>query len=388
MAYPVRVVLCLAVCAVALGAVPAVAMAGSISGTVTAESGGAPIGGVEVCPQRQPYTVETDCTVTDGSGNYSLSSLPEGSYMLYFSANPANLKYVSEFYDNKRYPWESDLVPIAWNQDRTGLNVQLAEGGSISGIVTEEGTGAPIAGIRACARDSQGLDDRCTNSGPTGAYRINGLRSDEYSVEFEGGNRVNYLREFYKDAANWAAAEKLTVEAPNLVPNIDDTLAPGAQILGHVSDVGNGGPAFDVTVCAEALVGEVEACDSTDAAGDYALRSLPAATYIVGFGIEYLPFGRWAQQWWQGATLKTEATPIELAPPESRGDINGQAKSPFGEWPQDAVAPPTPPAILPKANVRPPKCRKGFHRQQVRGISRCVRKHRKAHPHTSRGKAR
>jgi hypothetical protein len=38
--------------------------------------------------------------VTDGAG-YSLSGPPEGSYMPYFSANPANLKYASEFYDDK-----------------------------------------------------------------------------------------------------------------------------------------------------------------------------------------------------------------------------------------------------------------------------------------------
>lgn len=386
MAYPVRVALCLVVLAAALAATPAAAVAGSISGTVSAEDGGTPIGEVEVCPQREPYTVETDCTVTDGSGNYSLSGLPEGSYMLYFSANPANLKYISEFYDNERYPWDSDLVSIAWNQNLTGLDVQLAEGGSISGVVSEEGSGNPIAGIRACARDSQGLGDRCSSSGPTGEYRINGLRSDEYSVEFEAGNRANYLREFYKDAETWAAAEKLEVKAPNLVSDIDDTLAPGAQILGHVSDVSSGRPAFDVMVCAEALVGEVEDCDWTDAAGDYALRSLPAAAYIVGFGIEYLPFGRWAQQWWQGAALKTEASPIELAPPESRGGIDGQAKSPYGEWQQDALATSTPPAILPATKVRRPKCRKGFHRKQVRGSSHCVRKHRRANRHTGRGR--
>lgn len=387
MAYPARVVLYLAVWVAALAAVPAMAMAGSISGTVTAENGGAPIGGVEVCPRRQPYTVETDCTVTDGSGSYSLSGLPEGSYMLYFSANPANLKYVSEFYDNKRYPWEVDLVSIAWNQDLTGLNVQLAEGGSIAGVVSEEGSGSPIAGIRACAIDREGLDERCSNSGPNGEYRVNGLRSGEYSVEFEGGNRVNYLREFYEDAASWAAAEDLEVEAPNLTPDIDATLAPGAQILGHVSTVGSGGPAVDVMVCAEALVGEVEDCDWTDTAGNYALRSLPAATFVVGFGIEYLPFGRWAQQWWQGVALRAEATPIELAPPESRGGIDGQVTSPNGES-QVGSVPPAPPAILSRTSVAPAKCRKGFHRKQVRSTSRCVRKHRKAHPYTGRGKAR
>lgn len=386
MAYPVRVVLCLVVCTVALGALPAAATAGSISGTVTAENGGAPIGGVEVCPRRQPYTVETDCTVTDGAGRYSLSSLPEGSYMLYFSANSANLKYVSEFYDNKRYPWESNLVPVGWNQSLTGLDVQLAEGGSISGVVSEEGTGNPIAGIRACASDHEGIPERCANSGANGEYRINGLRSGEYRVEFEGGNRANYLREFYKDAPSGTTAEEVEVEAPNLTPGIDVALTPGAQILGHVSDVVDGGPVPDVMVCAEAQVGEFQDCDLTDAAGDYALRSLPAGAYLIAFELEYLPFGTVAEQWWKGVSLKAEATPIEIAPPETREEIDGRVSRPYRESP-----PELPPMVRyePKPEVKktpPPKCRKGFHRKRIAAKARCVRKHSKARSHQDRGR--
>jgi carboxypeptidase family protein len=386
MAYPARVVLCLAVCVAALVALPAAAMAGSISGTVTAENGGAPIAQVEVCPQRQPYTVETDCTVTNGAGNYSLSGLPEGSYMLHFSASLANLKYVNEFYDNKRYPWESDLVPIAWNQDLTGLNVQLAEGGSISGVLSEEGTGVPIGGVRVCASDHEGIPERCASSGPSGEYRINGLRSDTYRVEFEGGNRVNYLREFYKDAASGAEAEGLEVEAPNLLSGIHATLAPGAQIFGHVSDIADGGPVSDVMVCAEAQVGEFQDCDWTDAAGDYALRSLPAGTYLIAFELEYLPFGTVAEQWWQGVSLKAEATPIEISPPETRDEIDGQVRGPYRE-----SLPERPPVVTyePKSEVKkspPPRCRKGFHRKRVAGKSRCVRKHPETRSHKNRGR--
>ncbi len=379
MAYPVRVVLCLMVCGAALVALPASAMAGSISGTVTAEDGGAPIAEVEVCPRRQPYTVETSCTETDGSGHYSLLGLPEGSYMLSFSADRANLEYVSELYDDKRYSWEvgaADLVPIAWNQDLTGLDVQLAEGGSISGIVSEEGTGNPVTGVRACAIDHQGIPERCSSSGPAGEYQLNGLRSGEYSVEFEGGNRANYLREFYKDSDTWAGAEELEVEAPNPLPGVDATLAPGAQVLGHVSAV-SGGSVSGVTVCAKAQVGEFEDCDLTDGAGDYALRSLPAGAYLVGFGIEYLPFGTRAAQWWQGAALEADATPIEIAPPETRTGIDGQVSDPYRE-PQVEVP------VLQLGGPRtaksrpikstPAKCRKGFHRKRFGARSHCVKR--------------
>lgn len=77
----------------ALGAMaPAMASAGSISGTVTAEGGGA-IQGVEVCPRPEPYAFETDCTETDVSGDYRLDGLPAHSYYLRFYTHGNNLNY-------------------------------------------------------------------------------------------------------------------------------------------------------------------------------------------------------------------------------------------------------------------------------------------------------
>jgi hypothetical protein len=370
MARAVRFVLGFAVSAAMLVAVPAVAMAGSISGTVTAETGGAPIAGVRVCQYERKGAVEESCTQTGGSGGYAFSGLPAGSYVIGFSAS-GNLKWVSEIYNDKRYGWEADLVTISASQALGGIDAALAEGGSIGGVVTDETTGLPISGIWACAIDQQGIPASCSNSGPNGEYRLNGLRSGKYSVEFEGGNRVNYLREFYKDAETWSAAEDVEVEAPNLTPGIDAALRPGAEILGHVSEVGSGGPMADVMVCAEAQAGEFEDCDWTDSTGDYALRSLPAATYLVAFGIEFLPFGRHVAQWWQGVSSEAEATPIAIVPPQARTGIDAQLVNPY--------------FVSRPKQKRLKKCHKGFHRKKVHGKSRCVRKHRKAHPHKHRG---
>ncbi|HEY2052836.1 MAG TPA: carboxypeptidase-like regulatory domain-containing protein, partial [Solirubrobacterales bacterium] len=104
----VRLVLGLAVCAAAAAVGPAAAMAGSISGTVTAEAGGASISGVRVCQYERNGAVEESCTQTDGSGNYTLGGLSTGSYLVGFSGQPGNLKWADEIYDNKRYSWEAD----------------------------------------------------------------------------------------------------------------------------------------------------------------------------------------------------------------------------------------------------------------------------------------
>ncbi len=363
-----------AVCAAVL-ALPSAALASSISGIVTAPGGG-PIQGVEVCPTPQPYTFETSCVETGPTGQYKYDGLPGGNYMVHFSAERANLKYVSEFYNDRSYSWEADLFNLGSAEDKA-LNVELAEGGSIGGVVTDEGTDQPIADIRACAIDHEGIPVRCSNTGPSGEYQLNGLPSGVYDIEYEGGNRVNYLREFYEDAETWAEATDVTVAAPALTPAIDAKLAAGAQILGHVSTVGTGAPLSNEMVCAEEQApGEYQACDWTDAAGNYAIRSIPAGTYLVAFGIEFLPFGRAVGQWWQGASTAGTATPIAIAPPETRAGIDGQLPARYQPPRPESLqvtllpAPPTPRAL---------HCGKGFRKKFVKGKQRCVKVHKRHH---------
>lgn len=359
-------------------AAPVRASAANVSGAVSDESTHAGIGGVDVCFRPEPEMFETRCGETDPGGHYEVVDLPEGKYVVHFSADRNNLKYVSEYYDNASNYLEMDLFTLG--SAGATIDAELAQGGSIAGTITDEDSGLPVVGVRACAQDSQGFWPRCVNSDATGAYRLNGIPSGVYSVVYEGGNSVNYLREFYKDAETWAAATDVPVTSPALTSGIDAELAQGAEILGHVTDPGTGAPSKGVFVCAnEQEPGEYQGCDTTNEEGNYAIRSLPAGTYLVAFELEYLPTGLWAKQWWQGAETMAEADPIVLMPPETRSGIDGQATSPY--WPQ----PPPSPGIGGEAGGSPPppppakktlkKCRKGFHRKLVKGKKRCVRKH-------------
>jgi hypothetical protein len=355
---------------------PALAAASSISGTVTAEGGG-PIQGVEVCATPEPESFETACSETNAAGQYALGGLPAWAYRLRFSGERNNLKYVSEWHDDARYYWEMDLFHLGAPQDAT-VNAQLAEGGSIVGTLTDESTGQPVVGMRACARDEQGMEPRCSLSDTNGDYLLNGLPSGTYNVEYRGENRVNYLHEFYEDAEEWAQAADVVVTVPATTPGIDAELTAGAQIFGHVSDVVTGVSMADVFVCAYEEPGEFQRCDWTGSAGNYGLRGLPAASYLVAFQPENYPFGILAHQWWQGASSMAEATSIAIAPPETRTGIDGQVRKPFYPPPETeggTVTPPPPIARKP----RPRKCKKGFRRKLVKGKKRCVRKHKRPH---------
>jgi hypothetical protein len=370
--------------AIALVALPGTAVAATIFGTVSDEVSHAGIAGVEVCPTPQPYTFEVDCAFTDSSGGYSLDDLPAAQYTLYFSAGFNNLPYVSEFFNDKASNMEADPVSLGSGESRQ-IDVELAQGGSVSGTLTDEDSGEPVANMAACAYQVDINYRRCAKSDANGHYQVNGLPSDEYFVEYEAWGQVNYLSEIYDDAESWGQAMPVAVVAPGTTTGIDAELARGAQILGHVTQANTGLPMPEVFVCAERQSpGEYQQCDQTESDGSYALIGLPAGTYFVAFEREYIPIGPAAAQWWQGVPNFSEATPIAIAPPETKTGIDGQLDRPIWERPPETAPAPTTttpvfsnegmPLIPPQSRL--PKCKKGFHRKLVKGKQRCARKHR------------
>lgn len=372
---------------------PAFAAAGSISGTVTAAGGGS-IEGIEVCARPEPYEFETECVATDVAGSYGLVDLPAADYRIRLSADEGNLRYISEYYDDTIYSYEADLFELEAGEDAT-VDAELAEGGSISGTVVDETTAEPIEGLWPCA--SAEWIVRCGPTNADGEYIINGLPTGTYKVEFWGANAVNYLTEWYDDSPTIGTSTAVEVTAPATTPGKDAELAPGAQILGRVTESGTGAPLEGELVCAEepGFDGYEQAgCDLTDESGEYTIRGLPAGTYIVSFGLEYAPeFGSPVHgQWWQGASSREEAEPITIAPPETRAEINAVLPNPYsppepepdpvlGSGSPDSAAV-TPPALVLKKPL--PRCKKGFHRKLVKGKKRCVRKHRRHRKPTHR----
>ncbi|HET7455367.1 MAG TPA: carboxypeptidase-like regulatory domain-containing protein [Solirubrobacterales bacterium] len=377
----------IALCALVLLA-PGTAAAATISGTVSDENTHLGLGGIEVCPTPQPYTFEVACVGTDSGGHYSLTGLPPAQYVLHFSARVGNPRYVDEYYDDTILFEEADLVTLGSADDSRQIDAELAEGGTVTGTLTDEATKAPVEGMAACAWPPGGFYQRCDFSGADGFYEIEGLPSGDYVVEYDGWDRVNYIREFYEDAENLAQATDVSVLAPATVSGIDDEVARGAEILGHVSETSSGAPVEGAMVCAPlASAGEDDFntnCNWTDASGNYAIRGLRAGTYVVGFDLEFGggPFGGLTVgQWWKEVATRSEATPLELTTPQTVTGIDGKASRPYRppalpETEPAATPPPLAAPLLRSPRLPAKKCRKGFHRKLVKGKKRCVRKHR------------
>lgn len=290
---------------------------GRIAGKVTAASGGAPIGSIEVCASSLGQNYDSGCDATDAGGEYEIAGLQEGDYRVVFRGG---LDFVSEHYDDATS--ESGAKPVQVTNATTAgsIDAALQTAGKISGKVVDAAGKAALQGIEVCARTpSEGpisAPSSCTVSGADGKYTIGGLPAGTYPVRFSVPyfNIVNYLPQFYAGHAYESDADAVTVTPGATTPSIDAEMQPGGTIGGKVVDAGGKAPLEGISVCATSIGrrgGAFGNCDSTDAAGEYGIDRLSTGSYKVRFAPS---FGKrtYVAQYFSGEATKALADPVAV----------------------------------------------------------------------------
>ena len=232
----IRIASALAIVASAVLFVPVAASAapltGSIAGTVTAASGGAPLKGIEVCAyESASEEFEENCTVTSASGEYLISGLAPAEYKVEFWPHREGLNYVTQYFSNKSTFAAADPVTVTAGTPHTGVDAQLQKGGSIAGTLTDAATHAPLAGVFVCSLEPVAEEFLCALTGASGQYTIVGLpNGSSYRVEFgpefeEETAPGTYITQYYSAKPTFATANLVAVTAPAITAGIDAALA-------------------------------------------------------------------------------------------------------------------------------------------------------------------
>jgi protocatechuate 3,4-dioxygenase beta subunit len=260
------------------------ATGGSISGRVT-DGAGNGIPGVNINVRELTGNGISGAN-TDGDGYYTATAIPTGSYMVYFDGAGAG-NYVPEFYNNKN-SWEpqtADTVSVTAGQTTPGIDVQLDEGATILGRVTD-GAGNGINGVSVQIKRTDNYTIIWTGTDGAGNYTARGVPAGSWKVLFQSANYSNYVSEFYNDKMSLENADLINVTAGQTIPNVDAQLADGGSISGRVTDIlGNGIPNVSISVFDTANNNWINRSGGifTDENGYYTYTGVPAGNHKISF---------------------------------------------------------------------------------------------------------
>jgi hypothetical protein len=252
---------------------------GSIAGMVS-DSTGNPISRAYV-EARRLGGHNAMHTVTDSTGAYSLDNVMPGAYrVIAFHRN----------FGPGAYP---DSVIVAEGQDVTGINIVLGAplpplDGSITGLVTDDSTGAGInhaivmviGQVERWGRRHPMV--RYTFTDSTGHYAFDNLPVIPLKI-FAGAR--GYLGEFYDNVRRYSEATPVTPDADNINLALTPRMEGLRSIVGRV--IMPSGYETEGIVVYAMVDGEIADIVAADPQGYYALDELEAGMYDISVSSFY-----------------------------------------------------------------------------------------------------
>ena len=285
----------------------------AISGQVLSAKTGSPISGATVFARKlspRPHGHWFRRTRTDQNGNYTLP-VSAGNYVVGVSAKG----FATQYFDGASKISDATPVTVAENQHTTGIHFSLSPLASISGTVTDQSTGQPIA--KACVTAFSEIwhgKPYSVRTDENGNFEIPSVRPGIYVLT---AKKKGYLPEFFEEANRLKDAKLVQVGLNESIENIDFTLSRGAILSGTVSVDSSSAPIPGAIVVAK-MIGkpiDYEAFSKQD--GSYQLKGLLPGKYIV----KALARG-YHRQFYLNQTVRDSATVLELAADDSLGQIN------------------------------------------------------------------
>ncbi len=231
---------------------------------------------------------------TDASGNWVLrTGLPPGTYYLSTFAHgrsnlglSKDLNLVDELYDDIECAGGCDVTlgtPVTVsNSVVTGLDIQVSEGGTISGQVSD--SNGPLSLVTVTAYDVAGHKVVEDVTGILGQYSLRGLPVGTYYLVTH--NNGGYTDEVYDNLicdpfCNPTIGAPIVINSPGQTVNsIDFELAVAGSISGSLI-YPNSSVADGESVEVYNAIGEYVSTTITDGNGDFSVQNLTAGNYYA-----------------------------------------------------------------------------------------------------------
>lgn len=205
--------------------------AGGVSGRVT-DAGGNALAGMTVAAYNADGS-QRAVTTTDSTGGYTLL-LPPGDFRI--AAYDPGVVFATQFYPQHTLFADAAPVTVTAAQLTAPVNFALNAGARFTGTITDQATGATIAGISVGAYDDNGnlMNVATTDTAgnytlvvPEGHYRLAAFDNVLRYITGYGGGAPNYDTAFVYNADGTA------------MQRVDFSLARGVRVTGSVIDSGS-----------------------------------------------------------------------------------------------------------------------------------------------------
>lgn len=231
----------------------------SVSGTVTRASDLSPVTGATVTFTNFSATVVSPAT--DASGNYTVTGLPDGNYTVYASLPTASASLNLAPTGLAGSACEGDANPstctgpklaVSAAAPRTGVNIAMAAGGAVTGLITDGSSGAPNpynggGHSRIELLDTNGQQAIVADQTSASGYALYGVAPGTYTPIFTTSSFVGWIdiaadgTPCPRRSCNLTVLSTITVSAATpIIQNV--TMPRGALITGVVTDAATGKP--------------------------------------------------------------------------------------------------------------------------------------------------
>lgn len=215
------------------------------------------------------------------SSTYSFTGLPEGTY--YVTAS--NRDYLDEVYDNLPCadcdPTTGTPITVGLSTSVTDVDFALDRLGTISGIVTDAGTGEPVRYADVSVWNMAGAQIATRSANYSGNYSIS-LPDGTYFVT---ATEYGYLAELYDGHAcsgcDPTTGTPVAVSLGTDASGVDFSLSRLGSIAGTVATAVAGRAVYDVYIAVWDSAGSYVGSAYSDFAGNFAIGGLPPGTYFA-----------------------------------------------------------------------------------------------------------
>ncbi|MCU1407395.1 MAG: hypothetical protein JWQ43_3698 [Glaciihabitans sp.] len=256
---------------------------GRLTATTTSNLAGVTVNASKTGTPSAGVRADVGTTVTDAKGNYSLSGLNPGEYVLQFNTTAAG-NWVTEWWNNTTsYDPTSTVKVVAGSI--TKANAELARGGTMSGtVVADEEPSVALAGVTVALFGADGRWVKSAVTNTAGAYSVVGLAGGSYRVNFEAEHGANFAPEWNGNKKSLASSAVTKVVAGKALNGVNARLSRGASIAGKVVEDSTAGTAMDwVMVSAWDSAGVEQGWDYTAKDGTFTIVGLAAGKYRLQF---------------------------------------------------------------------------------------------------------